>query len=279
MSDAELADDTLVLLLWGCDMSNEHGGLRERHYYKNRWQAAPTSFGGIDGPGSNFRQWLRLFSSHEPVCLGELPANTGFRRLHVGDRFLDHFTSLGAKPTQYHGFVHYMAEMTHSRCRTPPHAPPHAHPYEHRRAVTRATKAATAASKAEHSLAARSSHRSLLPLVLALDKPEGRRRPLGLAAAVAYLRRRLDGTARVLLLRGMNESMPACEQLGWLQAADVLITPAGGISIASAFLRPGTSVISFGVPAPNHQRALGAWDYDLVRLQVNTPPPNPDRCF
>ena len=72
------------------------------------------------------------------------------------------------------------------------------------------------------------SGRHSLPLVLALDKPEGRRRPIGLDAAVDYLRLHLGGSARVELVP-MNESMPVCEQVAWLQAADVVITPAGGI--------------------------------------------------
>ena len=80
----DLASSTLIILLWGCDMSREAGGLRDSGLYRHRWQAAPTSFGALDGPGSSFRRWLQLFSSREPVCLGGLPSGVGFRRLHVG---------------------------------------------------------------------------------------------------------------------------------------------------------------------------------------------------
>lgn len=116
-----------------------------------------------------------------------------------------------------------------------------------------------------------SSSGQRVPLVVALEKAEGRRRPLNLTDAVSLLRRRLGGSARVELVRSMDESMPVCEQLGWLQAANVLITPAGGVSVAAAFLQPGASVISFGVPTENHmpaETAEGSWDYDLVRLQA-----------
>lgn len=236
-----LADGTLLLLLWGCDMSGEHGGPSPRGWYRLRWQAAPTAFGPTDGPGSPFRQWMRLFSSHEPVCLGALPSGVGFRRLHVGDTFLDHFTSLGAKPTQYHAFSHHVAAVTRRMCRRerPSWAPPvgRQSPDE---ALLDAARRTDGGARADGRASAR------LPLVVALEKAEGRRRPRNLGAAVATLRRRLAGSARVALVRGMNATMPVCEQLGWLQAADVLITPAGGISVASAFLKPGASVISFG---------------------------------
>ena len=48
----------------------------------------------------------------------------------------------------------------------------------------------------------------------------------------------------------------------------MIVTPAGGISISTVFAKPGASILSFGVHAPVHQKAVGAWDYDLVRLQA-----------
>ena len=66
----------------------------------------------------------------------------------------------------------------------------------------------------------------------------------------------------------MSDAVPMCDQMRWLQAADVIITPAGGISIAAAFAKAGASVLSFGVHAPVHQKAIGSWDYDLVRMQA-----------
>ena len=263
--ESALADHTLVILLCGCDMSSEHGGIRESGFYRHRWQAAPTTFGPLDGPGSSFRRWLKtLFSSLEPVCLGQLPSGVGFRRLHVGDVHLDHFTSLGAKPNQYDAFVRRVTDATRRPCL----ATGRAASLAAAGTSTAAEGGGRATGDEDDDASWRAARGSALPLVLALGKPEGRRRPLGLEAAVAHLRTRLEGSARVVLLGHMDESMPACEQLRWLQSADVLLTPAGGISVAAAFLRPGTSVISFGVPAPNHQKAVGAWDYDLVRLQV-----------
>ena len=213
----DLLNETLIVLLWGCDMRSEHGGIRYSGWHRQRWQAVPTAFKHADGPGSSLWQWYKLFSSRPPVCLGRLPSGTGFRRLHVGDVHLDHFTSLAAKPTQYHGFVHYIGAVAGRQC---PHLPPPLPDPLH--------TSETQSSGTRRPMSGPVSGRHSLPLVLALDKPEGRRRPIGLDAAVDYLRLHLGGSARVELVP-MNESMPVCEQVAWLQAADVVITPAGGI--------------------------------------------------
>lgn len=305
---------TLIILLWGCDLSQEHGAPTtvQPHLAKGRagrWQTAPRAFGASDGPSSNFWRWLRLFSSHAPVCLGNLPDRVRFTRLHVGDVHLDHFTSIGAKPTQYHRFARYVSHTTRRTCpqlsmplsiglsgaagtaATPAGGTPTAGftpapargALELARAKARMEAALQAArqdephehahERAERNAAARRS-RPLpsAPLVLLIDKgPSGRRRPLNLPQAAdhiqAHLHARRPPQARVEILH-MSEAMPMCEQLRWLQAADVLVTPAGGISISTVFAKPGASILSFGVHAPVHQKAVGAWDYDMIRLQA-----------
>ena len=246
LDDAEASDrdGTLIILLWGGSMAAEHGAPsddqvsgREHFFDQYRWQRVPLRFSHADGPGSSLWRWLRLFSSHDPVRLSDLPSDVGFGRLHVGDAYLDHFTSLGAKPTQYHAFTRHVGATTRHMCPSSSSSGP----------------AAVAASRG--------------PLVLALDKPHGRRRPLNLRQSVEHLRQVLRGSGAQVKLLAFNESTSICTQLRWLQAADVIITPAGGISVAAAFLRPGTSVISFGVRA-DHEQAEGSWDYDLVRLQA-----------
>lgn len=99
----DLMDNTLIIFLWGCDLSNEHGAPSankdngtgtQRYWHKQRWQAIPTAYGRTDGWQSNLWRWLKLFSSHTPVCLRDLPSGIGFRRLHVGDARLDHVRRL-----------------------------------------------------------------------------------------------------------------------------------------------------------------------------------------
>ena len=237
---ADLVHNTLIVLLWGCDLRREHGGPSDskdngtgtqRYWHKVRWQAIPVAFGPADGRHSSFRRWLRLFSSLEPVCLGELPSGVGFRRLHVGDVHLDHFTSLGAKPNQYNAFVHYMAAATRKLCHGRRSPPPLAWspilsggggP-----SAFSATAASTSTSTSTTTSTSISPSSSRPALVLLLDKAEGRRRPLNLADAAAVVQKRLGGAAKVVVLHNLNESMPACEQLRWLQAADVVVTQGG----------------------------------------------------